>query len=93
MGRIKTAFIKRITHEIFDKYPEKFSEDFEANKKSLEDVIAVRSKKLRNVIAGYLARLKKHERMAREEPSYYSSTKRRATEDKVKELSKGKELI
>ena len=59
MGRIKTQLIKRTTTEIFEKYKEQFSGDFEANKKEVTNVANVGSKKLRNVIAGYVTRLAK----------------------------------
>lgn len=57
MGRIKTTLIKRTTKKILAKYPDKFKADFEVNKKELVNVAEIRSKKLRNSIAGYLARL------------------------------------
>ncbi len=41
------------------KYPDRFKDDYEENKKLVEDVAEIRSKKLRNVIAGYLTRLVK----------------------------------
>ena len=59
MGRIKTKLIKRVTAEIFDKYKERFSGDFEANKKEVTEVAEIGSKKLKNVIAGYVTRLAK----------------------------------
>ena len=54
MGRIKTAMIKRATFELLEKNIE-FTEKFEDNKKLLKNEIP--SKKVRNKIAGYLARL------------------------------------
>lgn len=58
MGRIKTKLIKRITHELINKYPEKFTNSFVENKKLLEGIILGESKKIRNAIAGYITRLK-----------------------------------
>ena len=58
MGRIKTTMIKRATFELL-KQDIGFSEDFEHNKKLLKDTMP--SKKVRNKIAGYIARLKKVE--------------------------------
>ena len=57
MGRIKTRAIKRVTHEIIEKHRERFNEDFENNKKVIDEVAEVQSKKIRNKIAGYLTRL------------------------------------
>ncbi|MGB9748932.1 MAG: 30S ribosomal protein S17e [Candidatus Woesearchaeota archaeon] len=59
MGRIKTAMIKRISEEIYEKYKEKVSKDYEQNKLLVESLISNNSKKLRNTIAGYVTRLAK----------------------------------
>ncbi len=59
MGRIKTTLIKRVSVEIFNENKDKISENYEDNKKFLNELIDIRSKKLRNAIAGYLTRLKK----------------------------------
>ena len=58
MGRIKTTMVKRATFELM-KQDIPFSGDFEENKKILKDTMP--SKKVRNKIAGYIARLKKQE--------------------------------
>lgn len=63
MGRIKTTLIKRTANSLIKKYPDKFSENFEENKKAVEEVAEIQSKKLRNIIAGYLTRLTKKERL------------------------------
>ena len=59
MGRIKTTQIKRITHKLMALHRDKFKKDFNDNKKIVDDLLEVRSKKLRNVIAGYVTRLVK----------------------------------
>ena len=59
MGRIKTKRLKRQTREFIKTYPDKFNKVFDDNKKTLGDVGEIDSKKLRNIIAGYVARLKK----------------------------------
>lgn len=46
--------IKRISTELLEKYPEKFGLEFDANKKALNDLAIVRSKVLRNELAGYI---------------------------------------
>ena len=58
MGKIKTKLIKR-TSKILLKEGIEFGADFEKNKKILGNTMP--SKKIRNQIAGYLARLKKQE--------------------------------
>ena len=56
MGRIKTKLVKRFSHEIFEKFDKDLSNDFEKNKILVRDNTNA-SKKMRNVIAGYLTRL------------------------------------
>ena len=61
MGRIKTKLTKRVTHELVEKHRNKLSDNFEENKKVVNENTNVSSKKLRNIIAGYAARLVKQE--------------------------------
>lgn len=46
--------IKRISTGLLEKFPDKFGLEFDANKKSLNDLAVVRSKVLRNELAGYI---------------------------------------
>lgn len=46
--------IKRISNEILERYPEDFGTDFDQNKATLKNIAVVRSKLLRNRIAGYI---------------------------------------
>ncbi len=46
--------IKRISTELLQKYPNKFGQDFDANKKVINEVSIVTSKVLRNELAGYI---------------------------------------
>ena len=57
MGRIKSTLVKRTARQLLEVTPESFDETFERSKKSLGR--ALPSKKVRNKIAGYIARLKK----------------------------------
>ncbi|MFH1683031.1 MAG: 30S ribosomal protein S17e [Candidatus Woesearchaeota archaeon] len=61
MGRIKTTLMKRKTKELLGLHGDKFTADFDENKKITEQFTDVSSKKLRNIIAGYATRLKKKE--------------------------------
>lgn len=57
MGRIKTALIKRVTFKLLlSEHKNKFTPDFTKNKELVTQFTNVASKKLRNIIAGYLAR-------------------------------------
>ncbi|MBU0461478.1 MAG: 30S ribosomal protein S17e [Nanoarchaeota archaeon] len=60
MGRIKTQFIKRITHELFQKHKEQIRDNFDQNKQIVSQVTDLKSKKVRNSIAGYLTKMCKH---------------------------------
>jgi small subunit ribosomal protein S17e len=62
MGRIKTKLIKRITHKLIERNPYSFKNDFNYNKQRLLELAEIRSKKLRNSIAGYLTRLTKKQK-------------------------------
>lgn len=60
MGRIKTKLIKRITFDLVKKYKDMFTDDFNKNKIAVENLLSETSKKIRNVVAGYVTRLMKH---------------------------------
>ena len=57
MGRIKTTQVKRVGNKLVRDHRDKFSKDFDTNKTVLPVYVTVHSKKLRNVLAGYIARL------------------------------------
>ncbi|HEX2557765.1 MAG TPA: hypothetical protein VHK86_05545 [Nitrososphaera sp.] len=46
--------IKRISTELLQKHPDRFGLEFDANKKALNDIAVVRSKVMRNELAGYI---------------------------------------
>jgi small subunit ribosomal protein S17e len=56
MGRIKTKAAKRITEELVENHFEEFTEDFDKNKAVVEKYTDIPSKKLRNIITGYVTR-------------------------------------
>lgn len=57
MGRIKTKRIKRYTRQVMKEG--EFSTDYSANKTKFDEVAKAQSKKIRNIIAGYITRLTK----------------------------------
>ena len=59
MGRIKTQLVKRDTHQLMDEYGDKFKDNFEENKPLVAKYTDVSSKKMKDVIAGYVTRIKK----------------------------------
>ena len=61
MGRIKTTVIKRKTKELWKKYGEQFATTFDLNKPAVSQHAHIPSKKLRNIVAGYITRLRRKE--------------------------------
>ena len=62
MGRVRSTYIKRAARELLKRYPDKFSTDFKQNCLALDELVNVRSKPLRNRIAGYLSNLLKQKK-------------------------------
>ncbi|ACV24260.1 40S ribosomal protein S17-A; K02962 small subunit ribosomal protein S17e [Methanocaldococcus fervens AG86] len=54
MGRIRQTLIKRTAMELIKKYRDLFTTDFETNKRILDQVAQISTKRLRNRIAGYI---------------------------------------
>lgn len=63
MGRIRTARIKRNAKELMNSYTNRFKGDFEHNKKVLNETSDIPTKHLRNVIAGYITKILKEEKL------------------------------
>jgi len=57
LGKVRTEQVKRIARELLDMYEDRFTTDFETNKKLVDVLTNISSKKLRNRVAGYTARL------------------------------------
>jgi len=60
LGNIRPTYIKRVATELVRKYPEQFTNDFEHNKQKVAELTDVRSNMMRNRIAGYVTRYRKH---------------------------------
>ncbi len=57
MGNIRPTYIKRVAVELVQKYPDEFrSDDYEHNKKMVDELTDVESIMMRNKIAGYIIR-------------------------------------
>ncbi|WP_456482378.1 30S ribosomal protein S17e [Methanopyrus sp.] len=67
MGKVRPTFVKRPAREIVEKYEEYLTTDFEHNKKVVEIVARPKTKKLRNLIAGYVTHLMRLKERQREE--------------------------
>ena len=57
MGRIKTKLVKSYAREL--RKMREFGTDFEENKKAILEIATPQSKKIRNIVAGYITRLSK----------------------------------
>ena len=57
MGRVRTLMTKKMAKNLVEKYGDKFTDDFSKNKETLKQILRIRSKKLRNILAGYIASL------------------------------------
>ena len=56
MGRIKSTAVKTLANDLIIENSDKFGEDFEKNKKALAIIKPVFSKKMKNVVIGYITR-------------------------------------
>jgi len=56
MGTVKPAYIKNVAMELLKKYPDVFTGSFEENKKLVQELTNIRSKTVRNRVAGYITR-------------------------------------
>jgi small subunit ribosomal protein S17e len=76
--------IKRISTELLQKHPDKFGLEFDANKKALNEVAVVKSKVLRNELAGYItSHLRK--KAAQEKTSSAMAEEEELTEEETEE--------
>ncbi len=61
MGRIKTQLVKRVSNDLVSRHPDQLKKTFDENKAIVNRLVDVPNKKLRNIIAGYVTRLMKHQ--------------------------------
>lgn len=54
MGRVRPGHIKKAAEELMEEYPEMFSNDFDENKRIVNELINTNSKKVKNRVAGYI---------------------------------------
>lgn len=56
MGRIKSTAIKNLAREILEDHGDKFTTEFGKNKEIIGKVKKIESKKIKNVVAGYITK-------------------------------------
>ncbi|KAG2208845.1 hypothetical protein INT46_003626 [Mucor plumbeus] len=59
MGRVRTKTVKKASRVVIEKYYPRLTLDFQVNKKILDEVSIIQSKRLRNKIAGFTTHLMK----------------------------------
>lgn len=80
--------VRRMSHQILDKYQSKFDDNYDNNKEMLETIAIVRSKQLRNKIAGYITKIFKREREFKDSQAQSTvEEKVMAKEDEIDEES------
>lgn len=69
MGRVRTSLVKRTAKRLLELFPSEVTPNFEDNKGLVSKYVYLRSKRLRNQIAGYLTHLVKvREKMLKSPP-------------------------
>ncbi len=56
VGRIKTVAIKVMGNQIIREHGNLFTDNFEKNKEVLNEIKDIKSKKIRNILAGYITK-------------------------------------
>ncbi|MCX8195471.1 MAG: 30S ribosomal protein S17e [Acidilobaceae archaeon] len=54
MGRVRSSLVKRTARKLLETYADVLTGDFEHNKRVVGQLLELKSKKLRNQIAGYI---------------------------------------
>jgi len=57
LGNVRPEQVKRIARELLQLYADKFTTNFNNNKKAIRSLTNISSPKLRNRVAGYVTRL------------------------------------
>ena len=63
MGNVRPTYMIRVAIELIEKYPDRFTDDFEHNKSIVAELTDVSSIVMRNRITGYATRYRKREQL------------------------------
>ncbi|MFB5610854.1 MAG: hypothetical protein ACE5RT_03520 [Nitrosopumilaceae archaeon] len=77
--------IKKLSMEILDNYKDQFGTDFTDNKKNLDQFSIIRSKGLKNEIAGYITKFLKHEMLDKKKQEERIAKQEKIDEDSPEE--------
>jgi small subunit ribosomal protein S17e len=58
LGKVKTEQIKRVGKELMERFPDRFTTNFDENKRLVETLTQGTTTRVRNQIAGYITRTK-----------------------------------
>ena len=58
MGKVKTEQVKRVGKELMERFPNKFTTNFDENKRLVDALTQGTTTRVRNQIAGYITRTK-----------------------------------
>merc|ERR1712029_1124661 len=58
-GRVRTKTVKRASRALIEKYYGKLTQDFHVNKRIIDNIAVIQTKRLRNKIAGFTTHLMK----------------------------------
>ncbi|BDR91176.1 30S ribosomal protein S17e [Vulcanisaeta souniana] len=67
MGRVRQKFIKSLARRLLEVYPDKFTDDFENNKRMVSELADISSKPVRNKVAGEITRIMRRMKESTEE--------------------------
>ena len=56
MGRIKNTAVKTLAKDLIMEHGKIFTDDFEKNKEALKAVKEIKSKRVRNILVGYITK-------------------------------------
>lgn len=69
MGKVRSTAVKSLARRLMVQHGDKFTVDFEENKRLVKELTTIKAKHLRNRVAGYITRLMKMSRPKTEEVS------------------------
>jgi len=61
LGKVRTESVKNLAKDLMNKHHDKFTTDFDTNKRLVEELAIGSTKTIRNKVAGYISRLKRIE--------------------------------
>jgi len=85
--------IKRLSTEILSEYRDNFGVDFAENKKYLNEITVVRSKSLKNKIAGYITKILLREQKFQAHKQKLIDDERKSTPEPAAEKTLAEEIL